>query len=512
MSKIDPIQKLNFDCASLILQHLNIYELARCQLVSRQWRQTALEWIATTGLRWHFPRACKRFMSKFSATAPQAYQVWEEFQECAYEKARKDVWLSGRAFSSMECHKFTHFARSDKFIAWHHEGSIYWRWAGYQEHPDRPPYLMHKLNYKLPPGQLRYMAVCSEAQTVFLIIRCPGHLAKLRKMLPNSTRLKALHDEPEHLDIMVDIHTGQELWSAPRRYARTDWERWREALKLGWKKIYRYGSTKRELDVHDIRTGKKLYSLPFASDVPFPALKDVRVVRLGGREIIMTLNEHADDPQHDCEIRFIDGEYGRLLQAIKAQTCGGFSHIVPSERRNELAFALITYGVKNRPYVALIRKYGFDANQKLFVPQGLALFDLEKLRGAYEFYPVIDPFRNFIVGVQKDTRFAVVLPIVRLRLPWTWHDPKTGRPYEVTLGAGTGRIISIPHINMYRIPKGYEPDGPVQIQGSCLLIGMPPDQVNNDRPAFRFFEFGFRKHYNRTTSPDDTLFEQDHSY
>jgi hypothetical protein len=99
----------------------------------------------------------------------------------------------------MECHKFTHFARSDKFIAWHHEGSIYWRCAGYQEHPDRPPYIMHKLNYKLPSGQLRYLAVCSEAQTVFLIIRCPEHLAKLRKMLPNSTRLKALHEEPEHL-------------------------------------------------------------------------------------------------------------------------------------------------------------------------------------------------------------------------------------------------------------------------------------------------------------------------
>ncbi|KAL4984575.1 hypothetical protein BDW68DRAFT_193533 [Aspergillus falconensis] len=512
MSNIDPIQRLNFDCASIVLQHLNIYDLARFQLVSRQWRQTALEWIAVTGLGWHFPRACQRFMRKFTTELPQPFQVWEEFQECAYEKARKRVWLSATAFSSMECNKFTHFSRSDKFIAWHYEGSIYWRWAGYQEHPDRPPYLMHRLNYELPPGQLRYIAICSDPETIFLVMRCPEHLAKLRKVLPNSIRLQALHEEPEHLDIMIDIHTGRELWSAPRRYARSDWERWREALKLGWKKIYRYGPTNRELDVHDIRTGEKLYTLPFASDVPFPALKDVRVVRLGGREIIMTLNEHADDPQHDCEIRFIDGEYGRLLQSIKAHTCGGFSHIVPSERRNELAFALVTYGVKSRPYVAQIRKYEFDADQKLFVPQGLDLLDLNTLREAYEFYPVIDPFRNFIVGVQKDTRFVVVLPIARLRHSWTWRDPTTGRQHAVTLGAGAGRVMSIPHINMYRIPKGYEPDGPVRIQGSCLLIGMPPDRMSSHRPSFRFFEFGFRKHYNQTVYPEDTLFEQDHSY
>ncbi|RDW83594.1 uncharacterized protein DSM5745_03920 [Aspergillus mulundensis] len=515
MANLDPFDKLNFDCCAQVIQYLSIQDLARCQLVSKRWQATVLEWIGATGLGVHFPRECKQFRSKFTTTSPQPYQVWEEFAECAMEQASIERWKSGKTFGSPSWATINHHTRSGKFIAWDRGDTIYWQWTGYQDNTLHQPYPKQTLKFKLPHGKIRYMDVCAEIDALFILIQCPDHLAKLHKVLPKSSHIQARYDEPEHMEYMVDIQTGQEIWSRPKRYARHYWDVCDFPFLIGYKRIYYYGPTGKDLEVDDLQTGRRLHTLRAASEVPFAQLPEVRVVRLHGREMLWTTNFQGDGITG--EMRFIDGATGELAQRIRVRSCvGAGKKLVCSSRRNDLSFALVTYHLACKPWVAHIHKYAYDADRKLFRSQGVELFDLGSMRHVYDRYPLIDPFRNFVVGLHRESRQLSVLPMVELEQPRTWvckcaeDEEGSGAQYAVTLGIGERQPIRIGELEPFTVPKGFKLDLRTrELDGTSINVAyMAQDRKQKGWHMTRHFEFGYRKQYNRELDQLNCLHHQ----
>jgi hypothetical protein len=50
----DPFQLLSVECASAILEHLSVLDLARCERVNRGWALFVRQWMVSPGLRLHF--------------------------------------------------------------------------------------------------------------------------------------------------------------------------------------------------------------------------------------------------------------------------------------------------------------------------------------------------------------------------------------------------------------------------------------------------------------------------
>lgn len=51
---MDPLVYLSWDCAALIMQHLDITDLARCERVSKNWGKYVYEWMAAAGANSYF--------------------------------------------------------------------------------------------------------------------------------------------------------------------------------------------------------------------------------------------------------------------------------------------------------------------------------------------------------------------------------------------------------------------------------------------------------------------------
>ncbi|KAL4905051.1 hypothetical protein BDW74DRAFT_178059 [Aspergillus multicolor] len=139
---------LNYDCASIVLDNCDIYALAKCQLVNKQWKRVRQQYIAEVGLHKHFPEKHKHLMATETAgKIIQPYEKWNVFNECAYQKALRDNWLEQRprSHSIITCNQFTSIT---KFIVWEENNALWWRWTGYQEYPHKPPHINHKPNFK----------------------------------------------------------------------------------------------------------------------------------------------------------------------------------------------------------------------------------------------------------------------------------------------------------------------------------------------------------------------------
>ncbi|KAL4967148.1 uncharacterized protein BDV14DRAFT_198245 [Aspergillus stella-maris] len=53
--RTDPLTALGHDCFRLTWEHLSIYDVVKCERVSKEWKQAVLCWITSRGLRKHFP-------------------------------------------------------------------------------------------------------------------------------------------------------------------------------------------------------------------------------------------------------------------------------------------------------------------------------------------------------------------------------------------------------------------------------------------------------------------------
>ncbi|KAL4905049.1 hypothetical protein BDW74DRAFT_178057 [Aspergillus multicolor] len=300
---------LNYDCAnpSRVRDHITHY-----------------------GLKQHFPEAHAEIVEK--NPNPEPYQVWEEFdQRGDSEHALQQRWLSGRSISS-SAQPCSLYHRCGKIIVWHRAGHIYWRWTGYQD-KEKKPHPAHEVPFQLPSAHaLKYMHVCSEAEAAFLLVRCSDEgFAKLGKLclLPRGSTSSQEFDRPE----------------------------FREPVLFGWKNLHRGHVSEDEkqpcgpLDVYDIRTGEHCGRIHDEAGYPQSRIGnfvDVRIVRLHGMEVVMTLcfNPKQAYPMDNTEVRFVMHD-GSLIQSIRFRCLGlpdDRRKLVVSERRDEeLQFALVSY-------------------------------------------------------------------------------------------------------------------------------------------------------------------------
>lgn len=55
MTSGDPLRRFSVELAISVLSYLTLLDLARCELVSRGWRDFVQAWIVSSGFRAHFP-------------------------------------------------------------------------------------------------------------------------------------------------------------------------------------------------------------------------------------------------------------------------------------------------------------------------------------------------------------------------------------------------------------------------------------------------------------------------
>ncbi|RDW83606.1 uncharacterized protein DSM5745_03932 [Aspergillus mulundensis] len=565
---------LNHDCAILILQNLdNIHDIAACQRVNRAWRDRTRDYIANHGLKKHFPDSHAAFLATVGESGGEPYQRWEEFAESASETALYERWVGGRPVSTTEL-VCRHYVRAGKFIVWQAEDhSVYWRWAGYQDSKGTP-YPDKQINLGKLSVPMKHMAVCTEAETLFLIFArgAARGLAKLAKWMPRSSRRRQgyeqAYEQPEHMQYMVDLQTGDGLWARsdgvyPRDH-RTDYNR---HFKFGWTTMYEVLANGEEdpagqstVEMFDIRTGEPrgTLTIPTGNDtINVENLPELRIVRLGGSEVLMTLHTDVIGYRggYDSEIRFtrtngsVMGSIGLNLANDPRKPLTRARIMVPERRHGPLAFAVLAYSFEpdtlGRKILAM-HTYTIDEAAN-FLSELVEEVDLDALYADYSRIE-LDPFRGFMVGVldeagEPDRNRArgraahpevVVMPIVPR------SNPRV--PRVEYYGLATGTVVGRKPLFSPRPANGrgllgqqipsvpdhgckYEPDGEMVIQGTNLAIDMhptfkckPPEDCPGhlcaacgDCRAVRFVEFGFPRQYNRPPVQGDTLHPQDHS-
>ncbi|RDW74615.1 uncharacterized protein DSM5745_07277 [Aspergillus mulundensis] len=492
----DPFMRLPFDCAALILAHVDVHDLAGYQLVNTTWKDTVREWIEVGAFHQHFPAEWDRLVD----ANPDATrdEKWQEFQVCAYELGRDNRWKRGHAYKTIET-TASLYSYSDKFIAWLDSSSdngcrrVSWRRAGYQTlDGDLVPYLTHTLNFRVPEGNIRVLQMCEEEETVFLMVRCPEVVAGMK--------IEGSDEKPDHMMYMLDLHTGTPLWSNPVSLANYPWNR---IWLFGRKKMYRpAGRDWRDLIAHDIRTGRQLNTIPNVTgtgNTPVSVVTAVHISQLRNREVILTLNNKI----LESEIRLIDSASGSLLQSITNRlpmpTSARSQQIIISTRRadkDRLTFALLSYGIRNLQYwLVEIRKYTFDNDTSKWTQKSLDFWDSAQNHVGLRGRPEIDPFRNFAVDLRGATRSLAIMPIQRLRAPWPHFDAGTGRRLNVTLECTAPVPITLPREGggraQFITPTGNQlaRPGRMEIHGGTLLADLTVDD------DFRVFEFAFPRQY-----------------
>ncbi|KAL4905048.1 hypothetical protein BDW74DRAFT_178056 [Aspergillus multicolor] len=164
------------------------------------------------------------------------------------------------------------------------------------------------------------MAVCTEAESLFLVVRDDSGLAKLGKYMPRCTKKRDEYEWPAHIEYMVDLQPGKELWTqgagTNHRENPAPYEKY---YKFGWDIIYEMLLFREDgeppapgegtLGMSDIRTGTYhgCITIPTGNeDIELEDIAELRIVRLNGEEVIVTL--HTDvigyKDNFNSEIRF----------------------------------------------------------------------------------------------------------------------------------------------------------------------------------------------------------------
>lgn len=125
ITKKDPLRVLPFDCASLILEHLDLQTLTRCEQVDSGWRAFTHLWISILGLRLHFPDS---WTPGIGNDAQKAIRLFK--QRVIPELTLRTAQASGfRKVIADE--RF--FTIAGDLAAWKHEDGINWQDLRYRD-------------------------------------------------------------------------------------------------------------------------------------------------------------------------------------------------------------------------------------------------------------------------------------------------------------------------------------------------------------------------------------------
>ncbi|KAL5334003.1 hypothetical protein BJX70DRAFT_36945 [Aspergillus crustosus] len=93
MTLPDPLQCFSVECASAVFAYLSVSDIARCERVCRGWRAFTGRWIASFGLRLHYPHLMDHPGTLDSESASPMFRSHCEMISPCLRRLYKDVLI-----------------------------------------------------------------------------------------------------------------------------------------------------------------------------------------------------------------------------------------------------------------------------------------------------------------------------------------------------------------------------------------------------------------------------------
>ncbi|KAL5049367.1 hypothetical protein BDW71DRAFT_204632 [Aspergillus fruticulosus] len=377
----DPFCYLNFDCASLILEHLDPVSVVRCERVDRGWMKFIRFWIYGLGLRAHFPEVWNPELRQDEAKSVKIYKE---------QAAPFATFLAGKASAvrKVSAHMRLFTAAGD-FAAWYDGRHIHWQDLGFREDGSFHP--VQKLRM-----ELREYENLARIQDLHL----NGDGCLLIRVLPMIGFYK---------DFLVDLKSGEIRWRRDE-FAVMDPTGDRPVLRpvsLGADRVY-YVSD-RVIAAFDIKSGAHLYETPLPSpnwvnpwhveafDRKYLSGNHSALVQLGGREVLVGIIPTDSASGHSSILLIMDGQTGESLQQIPLRMQDRTMLVVSPDQRE---FAV----VGNTPdFKALVlQRFAPAPDGRSFV-QHLQLVDhpTKAFGSLVSTREAVDPFRSLVAFMDK---------------------------------------------------------------------------------------------------------------
>ncbi|RDW92765.1 uncharacterized protein DSM5745_00087 [Aspergillus mulundensis] len=414
--KLDPIRALNYDCTSLVFDHLSLSDLTRVERVSKDWKARLYAWMANEGIVKRFPHALPDKHSDAEAGEQDVVKV-KRFKKYVIEGTSTERLAAGRALS-VNTYTAAAFPSNNlpllagDFVVLGNNVSILWDQIGNREEARRDI----NTNHALQPINLNSLRFHTGPATAPYRDRWTVEGRRLHAAGFLHFELSEPQAETSWV-YMLELETGNVLWSQPKSPTSA----LTIPIAMGWKRIYYYGPQTTDLEAYDLKTGALLYSRRSF----FPKALNIwhdQIWRVGGREVFVGISSEGkqDKGTMPVSMYLIDAESGAIIQVITFMQywTPGLRYdplltLKVSTRRNELAFAWVSYNSART--LAMIHTFDYDRVNGEFVERGLEEIDLVALgvikRHGLRSRIDCDPFRGIIASANIDGGSVWIHPL-----------------------------------------------------------------------------------------------------
>lgn len=189
----DPFTFLPWDCASIVLQYLDIRDLACCEQVSEGWKGFVRHWMVALGHQYCLPDEWRPDISNtisyegalaavknsgtFLSTMKQpqhpltgTHSLCSVVKYAAFRKLASGSASCGRRYQTSDTGVFD---ISGDFTVWHTGDAIFYQKLGFQENGSL--YAVQRLSLRVTGDNLRYLAVNQDGYLYLQICRPNNH-------------------------------------------------------------------------------------------------------------------------------------------------------------------------------------------------------------------------------------------------------------------------------------------------------------------------------------------------
>ncbi|KAL4863356.1 hypothetical protein BDV12DRAFT_29683 [Aspergillus spectabilis] len=385
MLPTDPLHRFSVECASAVFAYLSASDLAHCERVSRGWRTFTRQWMASFGLRLHYPHEVDRLGTLKADTAITRFK--------SYAALRANI-RRGRPSIVCKYERTRAFLAAGDFCVWlkHNEG-IFWQHMSYQGGVfPQPASLLDPadaFHSYLDPTELMVLGANG-----YLLIRYPADS-------PPGTVTK------NYRDTLYCLKTGKQMWT--RHYQRESYDvPFFTPLLVGEDRVYfgrvttgRGGSS--EIHAYALHSGELLYRADtvahsssycgFLDTRPHPYGIPLQLVRGAEDELILVCKPHSQT-ERLVTIHLINGTNGNLHQKMLVDVLTS-PYILVSASKS--AFTLISH----ERYTSTVRIQTFSRQTNgQFAEIRIETVDLPS---PHDFrHLALDPFSQAMVALREE--------------------------------------------------------------------------------------------------------------
>ncbi|RDW92753.1 uncharacterized protein DSM5745_00075 [Aspergillus mulundensis] len=502
----DPLNILNYDCACLVLENLDLQSLGNAEEVNEVWKETIQSWMTGSGLLQHFPDEWKKVTTmqrdnNETAELPRYNRALKVFKNSAIDQLTTEAWKSGHANSLVlrnadvthrMCPRWVGYlgglSGAGEFLAWCETGRVLYKHVD-SVHP------AHELNVGVSSDQVAHMELHAGGYLLVVVLdadRSSNH---------------------QHTERLFDLKTGKALWSRdlpPDLCAdltgdgeEVDFK----PLAMGWDRIYYFARERAKLLVRDFRTGRLLHTLHiglFAQG--FWAWEKSRVWRLRDRDVLVMF-QHAPGSRYTNigAVHLIDTVSGETLQRIPVDSSEECT-LVTSTRRDEVAFALVweLMGYTDRDSFAVrTQTFDYDRGTGKFVERGVQDIDLTHLKGLpvgwfYAGVMQYDPFRGFMVAADMEGQWTRVISLPGAQDQSSSRGQVEPAVSSIVMGRRRAKAATV------NVP-GLVRSAIIGCGGKRLYFLRQPRGVFHDSVQVNIFEFGPKDEWRLQAGQGDSL-------